>query len=211
MTIDASSYSYAATALDKVISDLKTRISTSAGNQKTVQDALAVAQAVLKVSSGNVKQSASILASKGEALLKIQADAEATAAALLAGANALKAKVATPLYSFLTTDSMAWGTRQGELLRSLVDETTALSRSMTTASARFAAQNSDMGVFVKEVNQLEKAAAGTGYLPQISSFIGGTIGAASGGLAKALWPLAVVAGVGGLVYLTAPQLLRRLK
>jgi hypothetical protein len=208
MSVNASQYSYAASALDKLLADLKARIGVFLGNQKAVQDALARAQAVASASSGTVKQSAGALVAKGQALLKIQADAEVTATTMLAQAAEVKAKATTPLYSFLTTNPLEWGWRQGELLVALVSDTSKMASAAAQLATRIQKQNGDVATFVKEVTQIERAATGTGALPTISAFIGSTVGASASALSKMLWPLAVVAGVGGMIYLTAPQLLR---
>lgn len=207
-TVDASQYAYAMSALDKLLADLKARVGKFLANQKTIMDATDMAKAVQSATTGAAKDSASVLVSKGSALLKVQADSEAQATTMLTKAGELKGKVSTPLYSFLQTSPLTWGWRQGELLVGLLNDVAGMSRDAANLATRIAKQNGDVSTFVKEVSQVQQAAAGTGYLPKISSFIGSTVGAAAGGASKALWPLAIVAGVGGLVYLTAPQLLK---
>ena len=212
MSATASQYASTASALDKLIADLKSRVGVFLGNQKAIQDALEVAQAVAKSSDGAAKQSASVLVAKGGALLKVQTDAEAQAQTMLAQAADLKTKVTSPLYSFLNTNPLQWGWRQGELLAALVSDTSKQAASAAQLAVRIQKQNNDVAVFQREVVQVERAAAGTGVLPKISAFISSTVGTSvgsiAGGLSKALWPVAIVAAVAGVVYITAPQLLR---
>ena len=192
------------TALDKLLADIKARVGQFLGNQSAILDIKDRAAALSASSDSHVKNTSALLLAKGDALLKTQADAETAAQDFLNKAATLKASLGTPLYSFLSTSPVHWGTRQAELLLSLTGSVASLGAESARLAARMLAQNKDVEIFRNEVVQTESAASGTGFIPQVSGLIQGTLGTlaqtVSAPLTKMLIPLAIVAAVAGAIY-----------
>jgi hypothetical protein len=150
------------------------------------------------------------------AITAVQSDVEGSFSSLINAASSLRSNMETnPLYSFLQTPSTDWGTRMFDIIADLLAQTQVFIAQATALKARVKGQNSDVSTLVSEIKSTEDAASGSGILPAISKTLSSTIGSAlnpiSGALSKLVWPIAVVAAVAGLVYLTAPQLMRRAK
>lgn len=187
----ASTITQATAALDRLLAEVKAKIGIFLQNQQKIQDAKYRAQAMVKVTA--TRETASALVSKADALLKIQADAEMQAQTLLSKMAALKTKVERdPLYSFLRTSLINWGTRQYELVGGLIRDVTDFGSEGAGLAARMLAQNKDVSNLVSEVYQTEQAATGTGFLPRVSMLIQSTIGSTATAIAAPLKiPLAV--------------------
>jgi hypothetical protein len=197
--VNPSDYALNASALDRLIASLKARVGQFLGNQATILAAQDRIKSIASSATGAPQTAAKVLVEKGNALLKIQADTEKAAQDLLSRAADLKAKPSTPLYSFLSDAQIwNWGSRQYELLASLIKDTVSMISEASNMASRVASQNSAVGSYVSEVQQTEQAATGTGIVPRISAVIQGTVGTTAEGLSKALWPVAIaaVAGLG---------------
>lgn len=197
-------------ALDKLLADVKARVGAFLANEKAIFDAKSRIDAVLGANLPSaIKSNAQALKAKADALLKIQKDAEQSAQSLIGRAGTLRTDMETnPAYSFLKTSPTYWGLRQYELLGSLLKQTVQLLPEGTALSARLLKQNADVKNFMVEVQSTEKAAAGTGALPAIRTLISSTVGEASAGLSKALWPLALGLGAIALIWVAKPGFLR---
>ena len=191
MSITASTITQATAALDRLLADVKAKIGIFLQNQQKIQDAKYRAQAMTK--NATTRETAAALVSKADALLKIQADAEMQAQTLLSKMAALKTKVERdPLYSFLKTSMLYWGTRQFELIGGIIRDVTDYGTEGAGLAARMLAQNKDVSNLVSEVRQTEAAATGTGFLPRVSMLIQSTIGSTAAAIAEPLKiPLAV--------------------
>lgn len=203
----ASSIAQATAALDRLLADVKAKIGIFLQNQQKIQDAKYRAQAMTRIST--TKETAAALVNKSDALLKIQADAEIQAQTLLSKMAALKTKVERdPLYSFLRTPLLNWGTRQYELVGGLIRDVTDFGAEGAGLAARMLAQNKDVSNLVSEVHQTEQAATGTGFLPRVSMLIQHTIGSTAMAIATPLKiPLAVGAvAVAGFYFM--PRILQ---
>jgi hypothetical protein len=196
--INPSQYALNATALDRLIASLKARIGQFLGNQSILLAAQDRARALERAASGSSRKAAQVLVEKGGVLLKAQAETEKAAQDLLSRAATLQSKPTLPVYSFLRdAEVWNWGTRQYQLLGDLISETVGLASEATNMASRVSTMNREVSTYTSEVKQTEQAATGTGVVPKITAAISGTVGAAAGGLSKALWPIAI-AGVAGL-------------
>ncbi len=194
--ISAAQYLESATALDRLVASLKAKIGVFLQNSQTIFTLRDRANALAGASTGPVQASAKILSAKGTALLSAQDNMEKSAQALLASASALKDSVQSPLYSFLSTNPLMWGTRQFQILGSLMSQTNTLLTGGSNLAVAIAHQNDDVGTYAGEVRDTESAAAGTGFLPKITTAIRGTVSAVTAPLTGLVWPVAIAAAAG---------------
>ena len=201
-------------ALDKVLGELRSLSGPLNGNDAILSDAATRINALAGSAgvSAAVKGNAQALATKAKALAAVQKDVEGATSSIINAASALRSDMETnPLYSFLQTPSTDWGTRMFDIIGDLLSQTQVFIAQATALKARVQGQNSDVARLASEVKSTENAASGTGVLPTISQAISSTVGTAASSLTGLIWPIAVVAAVAGIVYLTAPQLMRRAK
>lgn len=206
-TFTASTIAQGTAALDRLLADIKAKIGIFLQNQSKIMDAKTRAQAMTGFAA--TKETARALVSKADALLKIQSDAEYAAQNLLARMAALKTKIEKdPLYSFLKTSILNWGTRQYELVGGMIRDVTEFGTEGAGLAARMLAQNKDVSNLVSEVQQTEQAATGTGFLPRVSNLIQATLGSTVQAIATPLkLPLAVGA-VAVAAFYFAPRIMK---
>ena len=201
-------------ALDNLLSDLKDIVGRVNGNDAVLRDAITRVDALIGSAgvSAQIKSNGQALRSKATALTAVQKDVESATASLINAVGELRNGMETnPLYSFLKTPTTNWGTRMYEILGDLLTKTQNFIAQGTALKSRLSGQYSDVTRLMSEIVGTEKAAAGTGALPAISGLISSTVGTTAKSLTGLVWPLAIVAGVVGLIYLTAPQMLKKMK
>jgi hypothetical protein len=198
-------------ALDSLISQLQNGLNGMDGNTQTLSSSKARVDALVGASGvpSGVVQNGKALRAKLDALATIQSDITGKVKQVIAAASSLRSGMETnPLYSFLKTPSDAWGSRMYEIMADLINQTTALIAQAQNLKANVSAQNSDVKGLLSDIKGTEDAAAGVGILPSISGAISSTLGTTAKSLSSIVWPIAIVAAVAGVVYVTAPSLLR---
>lgn len=191
-------------ALDSLLANIKAKVGVFLANEQTIYDAKTKIDQLLSSGAAPVKAQAVALKAKGDALLKIQQDAEAAAQSLIGQAGDLRTQMETnPLYSFLKTSPTYWGLRQYELLGNLIAATGALLPAGAALTARLLKQNSDVKQFSSEVDSSLNAAAGQGALPTIRGIISSTVGSTASALSGIVWPVAIAAGAVLALYAAA--------
>lgn len=195
MSVNAATVAQSVTALDKVLADVKYRLGTFLANQKILLDGKTRLEELLNAGVPGVSMNAKALSAKGDALLKIQADIEKEAQALVMQGSGLKDKIQSdPFYSFLKTTIIHWGLRQYEIVADLIKTAANFSAQAANLSARMLKQNADVKTFTNEVRGTESAAAGTGYVPKITGILSASLTSVVNPLAGVLKPAALTAG-----------------
>ena len=201
MTASPSDFNTAYQAIQDAVSTLNDRVGSAQGNAQAVTDAMGILAGIASSATGAVKASAGVLTAKGKALLDIQTRAVAEASGLLTQESQIEAQIQDPLYSFLSTDPGNWGSRQQQLLTALFQSVQTLLAQINASVVRVNQENADMVQYQKETMQLQGAAAGTGALPTVMSWLGGTASALTSGLSSVIWPVAIVGGVALVAWL----------
>lgn len=196
-------------ALDSLLANVKYKVGQFLANEKIIFDAKTRIDALAGAATGGLAANVKALRAKADALLTIQTDTENAAQSLIGQAGDLRTQMETnPLYSFLQTSPTYWGIRQYQLLGTLISQTSALLPAGAALTARIMKQNSDVAGFADEVSSTEKAAAGTGALPQVKNIVSGILGSVAAPLTGLVWPIAIVAGLAAVVYLSPPGFLK---
>lgn len=196
--VSAAQYLQNADALDRLVASLKAKIGVFLENSQDIINIRDRANALAKSATGQAQAAAKILSAKGTALLSAQTNLEKVAQDLLGAASALKDSVQSPLYSFLSTNPMMWGTRQFQILGDLASKTNTLFSNGTNLATAISHQNDDVKTYSNEVRDTESAAAGVGVIPKINTVLSGVVSSVASPLTGLMWPLAIAA-VGGVV------------
>ena len=207
MTAAPSDIASAYSALQSAEADLQNRINVSQGNLQTISDAVTLLQGIFASATGATKSSANVLSAKGDSLSKIQTQAVADAGSVLAAAQNIDATMQSPTYQFLGSDSTNWGSAMQSLADQLLAAVSQVSAQVSASIARVSQENADVVQFQKEVMQLQGAASGSGVLPTIENWVGGTVVALTSGLSGLIWPIAIVAAIAAVAYVASPGLL----